>query len=233
MTITGIIGRILLLGAMALVLVIAWQNRDALVRQLTIPIPISGGGSTSKPAFDAWLAGDEGRSQDFARLEDFLAEEGLSDIVEPWQLARIGGYVASKCDAEPFEIPPEDLWPNIVPALRLVRDEVIPTVGPVQVLSSYRTPELNECAGGATRSNHLEFSALDLATEPRTQGEDLYRQLCAMHDAAGPSSRMGLGAYYDLAERGYSGGRFHIDGEGYRSWGRSYTSSSSPCGRFD
>lgn len=54
-----------------------------------------------------------------------------------------------------------------------------------------------------------------------------------MHDAAGPGSRMGLGAYYDSVEGEYSGGRFHIDGEGYRDWGRSYTSDSSPCGKLD
>ncbi|WP_158005185.1 D-Ala-D-Ala carboxypeptidase family metallohydrolase [Citromicrobium sp. JLT1363] len=233
MTNSGVIGRILLLGAMGLVLAIAWQNRDALVRQVTIPIPVSGVGSTSKPAFDAWLAQDESRARAFAQFERFLAEEGVAEVVEPWQLARIDGFVARECDAEPFLIPPEDLWPKVLPALRLLREEVIPTLGPVEVLSSYRSSALNSCAGGAGRSNHLEFSALDLVTAPRRRGEGLYRELCAMHDDAGPSSRMGLGAYYDLAEGDYSGGRFHIDGEGYRTWGRSYTSASSPCGRFD
>ncbi len=215
-----------LLGVAA---VLAREHRDTLLREIVAPLP---GAADSRLAFEGWLEEDPARGEEFARFTAFLAEEGVADVVEPWQLMRIDSYYARECEVEPFTIPPEELWPNVLPALRLVRDEVVPTVGPVSVLSSYRTPELNACARGASRSNHLEFSALDLATEPRRRGEDLYRELCAMHDAAGPESRMGLGAYYDPADEGFAGGRFHVDGEGYRSWGRSYTSATSPCRVF-
>ena len=230
MRIVRILFNLALLAALALGALYAWEHREALVGELSIPLarPIE-----SRAAFDDWLAQEPARTREFAQFEAFLQEEGVAGIVESWQLWRIDGYVARRCEVEAFAIPPEELWANVVPALRLVRDEVIPVVGAVQVLSSYRTPDINQCSGGAARSNHLEFSALDLATEPRRRGEALYRELCAMHNAAGPGSRMGLGAYFDTDEGEYSGGRFHIDAEGYRDWGRSYSSASSPCGSFD
>jgi len=222
--------RLAFVAILALLALFAWENRDALVQRIALPVSAP---ANSKAAFDRWLAQEPERAQAFARFEAFLAQEDVAAVVEPWQLARIDAFFARECEVEPFLIPPEESWPNVVPALRLVRDEVVPAVEPVQVLSSYRTPELNVCAGGAGRSNHLDFSAVDLATSPRRGGEQLYRELCAMHADAGPPSRMGLGAYYDMGEGDYSGGRFHIDAQGYRTWGRSYSSASSPCGRFD
>ena len=218
--------------ALALATVLAWEHRDTLFRDLVVPIGVVPGAANSELAFEGWLAEEPERAERFGRFTAFLAKEGLADLVEPWQLMRIDASYARRCDTGAFTIPPEELWPNVLPALRLVRDEVVPAVGPVDVLSSYRTPELNVCASGASRSNHLDFSALDLATAPRRRGEDLYRELCAMHDAAGPASRMGLGAYYDPSDEGFGGGRFHVDGEGYRNWGRGYSAASSPCRGF-
>lgn len=233
MRIMKVIWRLAFWIALAIIAMLAWNNRDALVRDLAVPLgEVVPGMANSRPAFEAWLEEDPERSAQFARFRGYLVEQGLADVVEPWQLMRIDTFYASRCETDPFLIPPENLWPNVLPALRLVRDEVKPAVGPVEVLSSYRTPELNVCAGGASRSNHLDFSAVDLATNPRRRGQPLYRELCAMHEAAGPASRMGLGAYYDPGEEGFGGGRFHIDGEGYRSWGRGYSSASSPCRGF-
>tara|TARA_R100001129_G_scaffold39536_3_gene26610 strand:- start:1121 stop:1834 length:714 start_codon:yes stop_codon:yes gene_type:complete len=229
MRITGIIGRLLLIGALAICAGLVWVNRDALFHEVSITLPPS----NSRAAFDRWLDEGPDRAERYARFSAFLSQEGVADVIEPWQLSQLDAYVAERCETDVFAIPPEDLWPNIVPALRLVRDEVIPAVGPVTVLSSWRNPQTNACAGGAPRSNHLEFAALDLATQPRRVDVSLYRDLCAMHDAAGRASRMGLGAYYDPVEGEYSGGRFHIDARGYRDWGRRYTSASSPCGAFD
>lgn len=144
MKITRIVVRLAFLAILVLLALFAWENRDALVQRITIPLTAP---ASSKSAFDAWLADDVTRSERFARFEAFLREEGVADVVEPWQLARIDAFFARKCEVEPFTIPPEQLWPNVLPALRLVRDEVILAVGPVVVLSSYRTPALNACAG--------------------------------------------------------------------------------------
>ena len=212
---------LLLLGGIALVLVSRWQD---IVRW-----PVGLVAPTSQAAFESWRTEDESRSLGYASFVAFLDERGVSSVVPPWQLLRIDAHYAARCDLPVFRLPPEELWPNIVPALRLVRDEVTPRIGAVEVLSSYRTPELNLCARGASRSNHLEFSALDLVTVERQGGAEFYQRLCAMQEAAGPRTRMGLGAYYDASQPGYAGGRFHIDADGFRSWGRSYTSASSPC----
>jgi hypothetical protein len=106
-------------------------------------------------------------------------------------------------------------------------------MGEVQVQSSYRTAELNACARGAARSKHISFQALDLwLVEPPKDLDAHYRKLCDIQERAGPDSRMGLGAYYDPKDKDYNPeGRFHIDGAGYRSWGRSYTRASSICPR--
>ena len=184
---------------------------------------------TSQTAFNDWLREDAARQAEYAAFDTYLRERGVAEIVPPWQLTRIDAHYAQRCDLPVFRIPPRGLWPNVVPALRLVRDHVKPAVGEVAVLSSYRTPELNVCARGASRSNHLTFHALDLVTQARRGGSEFYQELCAMQDRAGPGSRMGLGAYFDPNAPNYAGGRFHIDARGYRSWGRSYSSASSPC----
>jgi len=212
----------------AALLFIAWQ-RDL----LRAPIAVLNPGTQA--AFERWIAEDNERRVAFQQFEGFLRERRVESVVPAWQLARVDRFYADKCDLPVWRLPPRELWPNIVPALELVRAHVKPAIGEVSVHSSYRTPALNECAGGAPRSRHLGFEALDLRlVDPRGELETLYRDLCAMHAAAGPGSRMGLGAYYDHEDDGFNrGGRFHIDAAGHRSWGRSYTSASSPCGRFD
>ena len=216
------------LALIAALLFIAWR-RDLL------RAPIAALDPTSRAAFEQWIAEDDERRITFQQFEGFLREQEVQGIVPAWQLARVDRFYADKCDLPVWRLPPRELWPNIVPALELVRTHVEPSVGEVSVHSSYRTPELNECAGGAPRSRHLRFEALDLRlVEPSADLEALYRDLCAMHEEAGPDSRMGLGAYYDRQDDGFNrAGRFHIDAAGHRSWGRSYSSASSPCGRFD
>lgn len=205
-------------------LFILWQ-RDV------FDIPIAAIAPTSETAFDRWMAEDNARRVEFQQFEGFLTEQGVAGVVPTWQLMRIDAVYAGRCNLDVWHMPPRDLWPNIVPALRLVRDHVVPTVGEVEVQSSWRSPELNDCARGAARSRHIRFQALDLLASERP--DDLagfYGQLCAMQARAGRASGMGLGAYYDPSDPAYNqAGRFHIDAEGYRSWGRSYTSATSPC----
>lgn len=205
---------------------ILWQ-RDLLL------IPIAAIDPSSDAAFHLWIKEDPARAQEFAEFEAFLAAEGVGEVVPAWQLARIDEAYAAQCDLPVWVMPPRALWPSIVPALALVRDHVIPTLGPVAVASSFRTPELNACARGASGSRHLAFAAVDLV--PVNRPQDLsahYANLCAMQARAGRGSAMGLGAYYDPADPVYNpAGKFHIDADGYRSWGRTYRANSSPCGR--
>lgn len=212
------------LALFAGLLFVLWQ-RDV----LTVPVAMLD--PTSEAAFERWVAEDPSRRVEYQQFEAFLQGEGVSDIVPAWQLARIDQHYAARCNEPVWRLPPRELWPNIVPAMKLVREHVIPAIGEVEVQSSWRTPELNVCVGGAAASRHLDFEAMDLlAVDPPGDLSRFYAELCSMQDEAGPQSRMGLGAYYDDSDDTYNrAGRFHIDAEGYRSWGRSYTSASSPC----
>ena len=64
----------------------------------------------------------------------------------------------------PARMPLRQLWTNIVPTLHfaeLLRAEF----GPTTVRSGYRDPVHNARVGGAPKSLHLSFNALDLAPE--------------------------------------------------------------------
>jgi Peptidase M15 len=180
--------------------------------------------------FDAWLAAEPGRAREFAGFEAFIAREGFADLLPAWTLLRANANKSARCSADPFVLPPRALWRNILPALRLVRDKVIPAVGPVVVASAFRDPALNVCSGGAAQSRHLSFHALDLIPVMRPPTPDHFAKLCAAWRAAGRGSRWGLGAYHDPAKPNQNEvGRFHVDGAGWRTWGFDYTRTSSRC----
>ena len=188
------------------------------------------GSRYSEASFDRWLAQDDSRKETFGRFEGFLADQGVSDVVPAWQLLRTDANYAAWCGFGAFEMPAEEKWPAIVPTLRLVRQEVIPVVGRVEVFASNRSAELNECVKGAKGSRHLAFAAVDLVAPDRTDNRKLFEDLCAMHRRVGARSRMGLGAYFDPAKPVASRhGRFHIDQSGFRTWGFDYHRASSYC----
>ena len=68
------------------------------------------------------------------------------------------------CGHEPYQLPPEHLWGQIVPTLHLYQDLKSRGILPAntQIRSVYRNPELNQCAGGAAMSKHLTNSAIDI-----------------------------------------------------------------------
>ena len=73
------------------------------------------------------------------------------------------GYFARERKGVKNSLPPRRIWKNIVPALRIV-DELRDSFGkPCRILSSYRSPDYNKAVGGASSSQHLEFTALDIA----------------------------------------------------------------------
>lgn len=210
-------------GLIFLLLVIGWVALGSAVE--------AGPDPSSREAFKAWLRGDPARRASYGDLRALLAEQGVAEVVPVWQLARIDADHAARCDGGYFALPPRDQWSGIVPALRLVRDKVAPVTGPVEVVSSWRSPAINACIGGASRSAHIDFKALDLVASGWTDGRRaLFADLCAMQRRAGQASGMGLGAYYDPAmPLANLDGRFHIDANGYRIWGFDYSAKSNPC----
>ena len=176
-------------------------------------------GGQDRDRFAAWKAEAPGRAERVAAFEALLRRERVAGVLPTHQVLRTDER-HWRCGA-PFDLPPRERWDEIVPTLRLLRDEVKPAVGEVEVVSGFRRPAMNRCIGGASKSRHLGFGALDLRPATQMSKAGLSKRLCAVHARIGRQRRMGLGLYPI--------NRFHIDASGYRSWGWDYTGKTSPC----
>lgn len=163
-----------------------------------------------EPGYRAWVAGHPARPLYVKAFNTYLVTYGVGGVVPTWQLLRTASHW-QRCGAQPFEVPPTAAWPNIVAALRYVGALVEPKVGEVEVVSVYRNPALNACAGGAAESVHMTMGAIDMVPLAPTTREELMTRLCALHLARGERFLVGLGLYKGL--------RFHIDTRKYREWG--------------
>lgn len=169
--------------------------------------------------FAAWRAGPA--KADVAAIEAYLARESVGDVLPLSDILRSDARWRRCTKAQPFAVPPRSMWPAMVPTLRYIRDEVVPAVGPVQVVSGYRDPIANSCFRGAKASKHLRFAALDLMPKNKLDRAALIAKLCPLHARTGAAKRVGLGIY--------AATRFHIDTAGFRRWGADYHGASSPC----
>ena len=182
-------------------------------------------------SFRDFLAAAPESAARFEALKAFLAAEGVGDVLPAWQLLQVETTAeATRCAIAQFAFPPEAQWPQIVPALQIVRERIVPAVGPVRILSGYRTPEGNACALGAEGSAHTRFAALDLqAVNPVPQAE-MFATLCRTWYETPAERGFGLGAYYTRTAPDMNAeGRFHVDGLGRRTWGHSYEAWTSHC----
>jgi uncharacterized protein YcbK (DUF882 family) len=99
-----------------------------------------------------------------------MANETFSEWFAAQKLRHFGAseftsYFAREQNGVKNSPPPKRLWGNIVPTLRIV-DELRDSFGkPCRILSSYRSPNYNKTVGGAPLSQHLEFTALDIAID--------------------------------------------------------------------
>ncbi|MBP2161362.1 MULTISPECIES: D-Ala-D-Ala carboxypeptidase family metallohydrolase [Asticcacaulis] len=175
----------------------------------------------SEGAFAAWRDARPDRQTQFTAFQSFLTHNGVADVLPAYQLWRTSSS-SEKCQSDAFIIPERADWPHIVTTLRFVRDQVRPAIGPVEAVSGYRDDVLNTCSGGAKRSAHRNYYALDLV--PLTAGLDratLIKRMCAVHAAHGAQYSVGLGFY--------SARRFHVDSKSFRRWGPDGTGKTSPC----
>lgn len=172
-----------------------------------------------KSEFDRWLAQGNHRNE-AAAFDRFLKREKADKVIPLMQLLR-SDTQWRRCGAEPFEIPPEKMWSNIVPTLKLVQTQVKPVLGSVEAVSVFRSPSINSCIHGASRSYHLHFHAIDMRPPSPVSRAELINKLCDLHRRKGQKLKMGLGIY--------KGTRFHIDTAGYRRWGHDYHAATSPC----
>lgn len=169
--------------------------------------------------FAQWQAEAANRTES-AALQAYLTRKGVGTVIPIRHLLRSDPKWLW-CGADPFVVPPKALWPNMVPTLRLLRDQVQPLVGPVEALSVFRSLKINGCIRGASRSYHLRFFAIDMRPTKSVSRAQLIEKLCKFHTEEGKAFNMGLGIY--------GGTRFHIDTAGYRTWGHDHRSATSPC----
>ena len=85
-----------------------------------------------------------------------------------------------RCGAEPFEVPPPAAGQHRRRAA-LCRRLCHAAVGPVEVVSVYRNPGLNACAGGAPESTHKLMGAVDMVPLNPITREALMTRLCRIH----------------------------------------------------
>jgi hypothetical protein len=173
-----------------------------------------------EPGYRRWVTGASWRPVYVKAFHDYLTTYGVGGVAPTWQLLRTATDW-QKCGAEPYEVPPVNAWPNIVAALRYVGSYVTPRIGPVEVVSVYRNPTLNTCAGGAQESTHLMLGAIDMVPLRPITRESLMTQLCTIHRQSGERFLTGLGLY--------KGVRFHIDNRKYREWGMAGAKGGFGC----
>ncbi|TGK23527.1 peptidase M15 [Leptospira yasudae] len=142
-------------------------------------------------------------------LETFLKERKVFNVIPVEQLLR-QGTDWRQTKSRPFAIPPQEFWSNIVPTLKVIRDLILPRIGPVTVVSGFREADYNEKAGGANSSRHLLFSAVDMIPDHEIERGELKRRLLKLWENDGFDRKIGLGLY--------SRNRFHIDTSGFRKW---------------
>ena len=173
-----------------------------------------------EPGYRAWMARANWRPVYVKAFNDYLVSNGVGGVAPTWQILRTATDW-QKCGAEPFEVPPSYAWPNIVAALRYVGAFVEPVIGPVEVVSVYRNPRLNACAGGAPESTHRTMGAVDMVPLRPTTREALMSSLCRVHVGSGSWNSIGLGFYRGL--------RFHIDAKKFREWGTAGAAGGWGC----
>lgn len=167
---------------------------------------------------DGFRAWQLSRQAEVAAFGAMLQGEGLVAVVPLDQLLRSASHWAA-CRAEPFAVPPPSQWPAVQTTLRLLRHlQALGVLGEFEVVSGYRGPALNACAGGAAQSAHLQAFAVDLVPRDADAGA----RLCRFWREQGQDWQMGLSRY--------PSGRVHIDTWRYRSWGADHSGRSSFCG---
>lgn len=171
--------------------------------------------------FQQWLQAVPARVAEVAKFERFLQGAHVAGVIATQQLLLSASSWQGCGEDSPYTLPPESDWSHIVPTLKFIRAEVVPTIGPVNAVSGYRSPELGKCAGGAPKSAHGGYYALDLVPLQAMGREALIQKMCAVHAIFGRAYSVGLG-FYD-------GVRFHVDTKSTRLWGSDYHAATSPC----
>lgn len=177
--------------------------------------------------FNTWLNSNSYRARQVSDYQRYLSSRVGAQNVPPLSQLLTTARSWSKCGYEPYQLPPQELWANIVPTLRLYSELKNQGILPAssEIRSVYRSPGLNSCAGGADSSKHMNASAVDIWVPEYEDNvwrlNTMQDGLCQFWQYQGQAHNFGLGLY--------STGAIHLDTDGYRKWGFNHASSSSSC----
>jgi uncharacterized protein YcbK (DUF882 family) len=138
-----------------------------------------------------------------AELEAFIDAKGFKHF----RGAELTPYWSRERNGVTNSTPPCDLWPNILPTLRVL-DELRERLGaPIRLLSTYRSPAYNRAVGGERNSFHMQFRAIDFACDKGTPDEwaDVLKTMRKLGVFRG-----GIGVYPGK-------GFVHVDTRGYEA----------------
>ncbi|HGY9624486.1 TPA: peptidase M15 [Pseudomonas putida] len=168
---------------------------------------------------DVWMFAQWAGDHPTRAFRQMLVDARLYGVVPIHQLLRSASDWRL-CGASPFAVPPATQWPQVRATLMLLKtlDEQ-GILRQFEVVSAYRDPRLNACAGGAVGSAHTRAFAVDVLLPAWADPNPL----CRFWQQHGQAWNMGLGRY--------PSGRIHLDTAGYRTWGGDGRSGSSFCTR--
>lgn len=180
---------------------------------------------TNDADFKDWLASHSYQQSEVLAYQNYLQSQ--LGTIPPMDQLIASARDARRCGFEPYEVPPASLWQNIVPTLQMLqqlqKQGYLPNSTVIR--SVYRNPALNDCAGGAGESKHMTNGAIDIWIPENEANkwaiESTFDGLCQFWQSNGQAYSFGLGLYPT--------GSVHLDTQGFRKWGASHSSSSSPC----
>ncbi len=166
----------------------------------------------TRMAFRGWVLMNQAEPQVRA-IADKLFASGVKEIplqTMPLHLILLQGTNWKLNGTSIFTMPGTKQVHRMVKTVKFIQTHIEPAVGPLVPVSGDRDQYYNQTSGGATRSQHLNFCALDLVPINDISREDLHKKLWEIYWSVGRENNMGMGLY--------SGVRFHIDTCGYRNW---------------
>lgn len=176
--------------------------------------PVALASPPTQSDFSVWQSE---QAEELSKFEQFLLTAKVQDVVPMHELTRTATDWRV-CGGPAFQIPPKQQWGAISRTLELIRTLRAQTksLAKMEVVSGYRNPRLNRCAGGASRSAHTRSFAVDLVGPA-----DAAAGLCKFWKRRGAEYHMGLSRY--------ASGRIHVDAAGYRTWGDDFTRKTTYC----
>lgn len=124
----------------------------------------------------------------YAEFGHYLEHHGVENF-RAIELCRPGRLANGRGPA--LQVPPETLWPNILPTLRVAEAVRSQYNQPVYVSSGYRDPAYNEAINGGTRSLHKSFNAMDIVI-PNVHPSEVYNYLRSRENPVANATGLGL-----------------------------------------